>query len=442
MTPFYQPPPSVARQPSRGSSDAVTPGSRRLESPTQAHSGINHHSGLSSIPGLTGPSPPGVVPFGRLIQTQQHLSSNLSNMSSNSYSSRRNRLSPATSPLSTPPSSSPGLLPTHHGGGGPGNKGGLSRHNSGTKLSALTEEREERRKMTKKGGGDTSGKISSGGFEFISQSCLLDSSGDENSGAVEFEEEEEDFPLTMSLNSNPSTDQEDNDREEQNYPATALTNSGHTLQFMGLDVVHFALAQSQPMSSGTSRRENGKARSTTRRAASFSHQRNPRLSQQLAAVNTKASKLSTHGDPFDPSCLATPSLTSSLSAEIIAFKAPFVFPGSSSSANNRSPMDSNKRAPQGREAAKFRGGGGSGAGEDEEEVIVCFGSLKLPDLKDYLVIAEEMHAMAKARQGPILLMSTSADLVRSPPPPPKFQIRAKNVKAILYNVLSLFMSTF
>ena len=400
-TPFYQPPPTLTRQSSRGSTDAgSTPVNRKLESPSaaapQSHSNAQYNNPGSIPAGFMGPSPPGVVPFGRLMQTQHPYAvmgySPASNPSSN-YSSYRHRVSPGTSPLSTPPSTSPGTHLLHYGAGGSGGggaaskPGGLSRRNSSSKLSALAEERERKVVAVKKGSEESSAKTSSGGFDIITQSCLLGFSEDENEEVLD----EESFPhsLNMSFHSNEG---EEPGYQSHTHSTTGIIGaSGNTLQFVGVDAVHYA----PPTSNAAKMRA-----SKPRRAASFSHQRNPQLSEQLAALNTKASSLSAHGDPFDPSHRTSPTLMSSPSAEIVPFKAPFVFSDPSPGSIRPS------RRSLGGDRGQKRGEEGEGDGG------VCFGALKLREMKDSLVIAEEMHAMAKARQGPILLMSTSADLVR------------------------------
>ncbi len=371
--------------------------------------------------------------------------SNVSNLSSNSSGShyRNYHTSPITSPpFSTPPSSSspsttttPGTHHPHYPAPVPttGTKGNLSRRNSGTKLSALAEERERRRsgiKKTKKstvsksGGGGTE-KTNSGGFDIITQSCLLGFSGDEEEEEGEgegregdtasLELEEENFPLSLTMS---LTDQEEEDNEGEvpggrrshayNQRRPDVMMSGNAVQILGSDAVRYAPAttpsQPRPKSSVGRKGETASGSTRPKRASSFSHQqRSSQLSQELAALHTKASSLSAHGDPFVPGfSAATPHLTSSPSAEIVAFKLPFTFSGSTAEEDKLEGGSCPPAPPTpGRE-------GEEGEGEDGN---VCFGSLKLSSMKDSLVLAREMHAMAKARQGPILLMSTSADLV-------------------------------
>lgn len=487
-TPFYQP--HSPRQGAKQSPDmSATPVNKTVK-PPRSHSGTNHLGSFGSIPGQLGPSPPGLIPFGQLVPHQQPTSaaaygSPVSNINACSNSYHSNRVSPTPSPLSTPPSSSPGA---HHAG----TKGSLARRNSGTKLSALTEERERKKKPAKSAGtGTPTVKQTSGGFDIISHSCLLGfSDDDDEDNGLELEEDNFPVGLTTSLSSSLSVDQEDADRKEAepNYVAnmkgaephyiadrkwhgitdrkgvephtadrkwvelqgltvTALQSSGDTLQFVRPDAVHFTPAR--PASSAGSRNENGtKPSGGMKRASSFSYQRNPRLSQQLASLHSRASSLSVHSDPLDPHA-GTPH-----SAEITAFKVPFLFPGpgtdpdSQSSVpgsnpgadpnsqrsvpvvnrnsqssmpgaslgadhpNSQSSVPGSNRtsgvvATTGNIGTPLSGRERSDAGEDVE---VWFGPLNLTGMVESLVVVRELHAMAKARQGPILLMSTSADL--------------------------------
>ena len=408
-TPFYQPQSRGAR--GECQDIVVTPVSKRIESPAQHNFGTNfyvssgptHHGANyyhSSVSTLTGPSPPGVVPFGQLIPSQHPIgahpsASNFSNVSSN-YGSHRNRTPPASaaSPLPTPPSLSPGAHSSHV-------KGTLARRNSGTKLSALAEERETRKGGKNHGANNpTAEKEGSGGFDIITQSCLLGFSEDEDDELELVEEDNFPVDLTTSMNSNLSNEQENSESKELDATTTpklthpVMLSSGNALHFgAGNDAVRFTAAQTRPRSSNGSQRDRQSSSSRQRRAASFSHQRNPRLSQQLAALHTQASSLDGRGDPFDLT-------TTSPSAEIIPFKPPFVFFGPDSTTVRGGALD-----------ASSRGGKGSCRSEGAYNGTVCFGSLKLLDMVRWLTVIEELHGMAKARQGPILLMSTSGALV-------------------------------
>lgn len=329
-----------------------------------------------------GPSPPGLLPFGQLIPPYSPASN---------LSSYRNRPSSGTaSPLSTPPSLSPGTHTLHY----TGTKGVLARRNSGTKLSALTEERGRKKKTAKKTSGNPTEKTSSGGFDIITQSCLLGFSDSEDN---DLDLEEANFPLSL----NSSLDGKG--VEPKGEEPQGMQCSGNTLLFVGNDAVHFAPTCSRPKSSTGTRKEQPDSKQSgisIKRASSFSYQRNPLLSQQLASLNTRASSLSACSDPHDPRFQTPPSLSS----EIIAIKAPFLF-SAGASGGHMPPFSVGE--PQGGGRALPR------AGEEVGEEGMCFGSLNLSDMVDSLIVVREMHAMSKARQGPILLLSTSTDLVRS-----------------------------
>jgi hypothetical protein len=279
-----------------------------------------------------------------------------------------------------------------------GTKGAIPRRNSGSKLSALAEERGRKKRTTKKTTSNPTEKTSSGGFDIITQSCLLGfSEGEEDSDL-----EEANFPLslTTSLSSSLTEETDAKGVELKGEESQDLDNSRNILEFVGRDAVHFAPASPRPKSSAAETHNEQDAKqpwSGRKRSSSFTYQRNPRLSQQLAALNTKASNLSAHSDPFDPKFQTPPSLSS----EISLIKAPFLFTGAT---NGHCLPPTSRRAPQSR---GYRGE----VEEEEGGVDVHYGSLKLSDIVRSLIVVQEMHAMAKARQGPILLLSTSADLV-------------------------------
>lgn len=430
-TPFYQPPPTSQSGSRQGApfAPAVVPrGSGGMEgttpvnrSPKVGSSGTNpyHHKGL--IPCQTSPPSGGPVPFGKLIQPLYPMgyspasATNFSNLSSNSGGSQHRGNTYHTSPIASPPfppASSPSPLDTQyvHYAAPTGTKGNISRRNSGTKLSALTEEREKRssKKKTKstvggnKGGETTkTEKTNSGGFDIITQSCLLgfseDDGGSSEGDTAGFEDlEDRNFPLNLSMS---LTDQEEDNEGEEPKPQSHSHNSDSTMstnavKIVGSGVVRYTPSQPRPVSTGGKREEATTGLGRPRRTASFSHaQRNSQLSQELAALHTKASSLSAHGDPFAPGFSSTaPPLPSSPSAEIVAFKLPFTFSDSTDG-----------------DTGGCRTVSGPPTAEDDRNIT--FGSLRLGSMKDSLELAKEMYAMAKARQGPILLLSISADLV-------------------------------
>ena len=320
------------------------------------------------------------------------------------------KASPVSSPPSFPSSAADALHHTPKGGAS------LARRNSGTKLSALAEERETKKRKPKRGsnggggGGGGGGapppaeKTSSGGFDIITRSCLLgfsdEEDGDTDAGRLEVEEDSFPLGLTTSLGSN---DQEDSER-------------GGTLQFQGPDTVRFAVARS---GSGRGGGGGGGGEKGVKRASSFTHhQRNSRLSQQLESLNTRASSLSTDGgDAFErklfPAVISSPSC--SATAEIVPFRVPFLF-SESSPGDDCNPgftrgaaLEHEQSQPKlpSKEVALQEGR------ERARAKKIVFGPLRLSEVLDALVVAKELHAMGKARQGPILLLSTSADLVRS-----------------------------
>lgn len=131
---------------------------------------------------------------------------------------------------------------------------------------------------------------------------------------------------------------------------------------------------------------------------------------------------------MDYANLAMPALRSPSSDEdqIVTMKVPFIFSGScSNKASYRDGLatcrDKRKQQPRSlySKESHFATGGndsrgidGGGEGGDDKYVDVRLGSLHWAEVKEVLVLVEEMRAMAKARQGPILLMSTSTSLVR------------------------------
>ena len=389
-TPFYQVSPRQGHQ--QGNRDSVTP---KRESPTMPPR-TNHHNSLSSA----GPSLSNSVPFGKLIQAQTGYSP-MSNISFNSHHSRSSPISP----FSTPPSSIPSPSP-HHGpsGPGPGVKCAPARRNSSTKLSSLTEERETKKEVSLE-------KNNFGGFDAITQSCLLNSDDDDDDDVLEVEEEN--FPLGLSLTSSLSTDQEDDvegfkcQSSIHSCGVHTLQSSGCNLHFTGYnDAVRFFPGQlnlqpgsscCRPASASSGNKSSRVLSGKPKRASSFSCQHNPRLSQELADINSRAISLSAHGDPHEPN-LTTPTFNTSPSAEIVNLKVPFHY--SEPSPDTKSVV----RQPQRRDSRS----------QSDEEILdgVNLGSLKWSDMMESLILVREMQAMARARQGPILFMSTSTDLVR------------------------------
>ena len=321
-----------------------------------------------------GRSPP--LPFGRLIQyPQTQYSNSPSSSSPHSASPYFHRKSNSVSPLPTPPSvpSPVGIAPRQLGssGGGGGMRYAHTSQGSATKLSSLVEEElRQNRNTEERVSVEQSGRRFAG-EDFISLSCILHSD-DEN------EEDEENFPLslTMSLNSSHSNDQEEHDTMSPVLPQTVLpskTSADHKVK----------------------------------RASSFTRH-DLRLSQELADINKRATSLSAHGDPLDPST-PTEKLTYNLqvspSSGIVTFKPPFTFSGPPSIERDSATRQSGRHSSELRQSRQAGTAGGGSHGSEENSVC-------LAPLNQSLVLAKELLAMAKARQGPIMLMSASTDLVR------------------------------
>ncbi len=437
-TPFYQAPPRQAYQPTTkgnsGIDSTMSIGGRRLEAPTTAttttttatatgYYGTSRRSSFGSAPGLMGPSPPSVVPFGKLIQVQHQPSlpgnSPMSQVSSNSYSFGSYSKPLSSSPLSTPsPSPSSLSSPCTGAGGGISNQVGggavfkhpLSSRNSGAKLSSLAEERESEKRNN-----PSTCKTSSGGFDIITRSCLLNSDDEEID-----DDTLEDFALGLNMSLTSSYEDAELKSPQHQVPhktrdihATMESSQGGVLRFTGYDAVQYAPVSHhhhpRPVSAkGTkiNSTSGNRASVAPRRAASFSHKKNPRLSHDLNAINTKATRLTPDHLNSDP--LTTPTLNYSPSSEIVAFDVPFLFSTSSSTRTENSDSSSSIK----KSLNKANDPSPSSFEKEEAFEDANIGSLKWSDMRDSLILVEEMRAMARARQGPILLMSISTDLVR------------------------------
>ena len=376
-------------------------------------------------------SPP--LPFGRLLhhnpyhyqQQAPPPPPGCSSLSSSPHSHSGSSLY-RHSPLSTPPSAN---LPSPSSAGvgvaipgratsGHGIKYSLTPHGSGTKLSSLAEETE--RKMEKRSDSRSSSSAAKGRTppikvesedrpspsitgDFITHSCLLNSDDEiDNEGA----EDEENFPLSLSLTSSVDS------TSEQITMATRMVMRTDPLHGMGRHKVQspenvdarykVRSPEGRPMSAreakhgGTAALKGGKQ---LQRAASFSHQRSHRLTNELADIRQRACSLSAHGDPLDPNFTtlitgAGPSdLEVSPSSGIVAFKLPFVFSSPNSGSQELS-----------------RSGGGEGSSlawwEVEQGAESSSSNSCLSALRRSYSLGRELLSMAKARQGPIMLLST------------------------------------
>ena len=304
-------------------------------------------------------------------------------------------------------------------------------HGSGTKLSALAEEREIEREKERIGRQRHSQSTKRGGQrktvceDFITQSCLLNSDDEGDSCHGEERDVEESFlplSLTMSFNSSQSTDDQEVpeiNTEHAQYRDTSeraqCRDSSNKLAFVGQDKVKFTVSGEANI-----QRESG-----VRRASSFSH-RNPRLSQELAAIRTKATNLSYHDNSLDqvtPTEKHTYIFDSSRSPEIVQFQMPFLFPLQNSNNTAASPGGYRQRHSQPTPRRSSRSSLPSADSEPRrtnqrksplanDEDRVNRGCPCLCELKQNLLLGKELLAMAQARQGPIMLLSTSTSLVR------------------------------
>ena len=317
---------------------------------------------------------------------------------------------------------------------------GFAQHGSGTKLSSLAEEREKVSSNTRGTGSKVAvakaptakgkslpirdEKPSSLTGDFITQSCLLNSD-DEFDGGGDIEEEEENFPLSLSMNSSIDSTSELSQQISSGIHGDSLPHSrGERVSFTGgSDAVKFKVRSPEVMMRPASAKEReskagGGGERRLQRASSFSQQRSRQLSLELADIRQRALSLSVHGDPLDPNFTAASLMTGgkgrdlelSPSSDIVTFKLPFVFTSSSGSQDPASPSFTSSGGGEG--GSKFlsssplsRGslevGRTEGAEEGEE-----FSSGSLAVLRQSYLLGRELLKMAKARQGPIMLLST------------------------------------
>ena len=428
-TPFYQAP-TASRQ-SQQQQQVLKGNNGATPKNGSSPRGAGFYRSPDSIPSLISrPSPPSSVPFGKLIKYSGN--SPMSNIS-NFPNSGSAGMNPQTSYFSTPPTSvtSPGAAHVIAG-----SKGVMSRQNSGTKLSALTEESRQSRSSRKKDDeqGSSSEKNNSCGFDIITKSCLLDSEDDLDNVSVA---EEENFPLGLNMSFTEFEEEDGGSSKEPGgrtteYPAyityqrqpcqTGRPSSGFQQQS---HVMQTNVAADSPVSG---RSGNPLCRPTTikpRRAASFSSRRDPHRDTSMG--HGRASSVASRDDSTRHGFLASALCPSTEHEdEIVPMKVPFAFSGSSV---NSSALSSSSRStaylqgkvnhftlPHADGTSSVDGGvvahrSIGGAGGRDKDCEVRLGSLTLAEMRDTLELAQELQAMAKARQGPILLMSTSTSLV-------------------------------
>jgi len=205
------------------------------------------------------------------------------------------------------------------------------------------------------------------------------------------DEDEDNFPLSLSLNLSQSTDDQEGGRDRVSPTARLLAfnhNSPH----------------SQALRRGNANRP--------KRAASFSQKRSNPLSQDLEHIRVRAQSLSTRGNPFqDPDYTPTPTenktydFSSSPLSSIAPFKLPFLFMNSTSTASQRSEKQGSSTAGQ-THRSQHGPGFNSPAVVAAESPRVEAEDRCLASLSHSIVLGGELLAMAKARQGPIMLLST------------------------------------
>lgn len=259
---------------------------------------------------------------------------------------------------------------------------------SGTRLSSLAELAEVNSPQSQVFHRSASGPKLSACDDFVTPSQLLHSDEDED---------EDNFPLSLSINLSQSTDDQEGERNRVSPTARLMAfnhNSPH----------------SQALRSGNANRP--------KRAASFSQKQSNPLSQDLEHIRVRAQSLSTRGNPFqDPDYTPTPTenktynFSSSPLSSIAPFKLPFLFMNSTSTASQRS-----EKLRQGSSTAGHTHHSQHGPGFNSPAVVAAesprveAGDRCLASLSHSVVLGGELLAMAKARQGPIMLLST--DLVR------------------------------
>ena len=261
---------------------------------------------------------------------------------------------------------------------------------SGTRLTSLEELAEVDSPKSRTFHRSASGPKLSACEDFVTPSQLLHSDEDEDS-----------FPLSLSLNLSQSADDQEGERGQVGSTARLLAfthNSPH----------------SQALQSDSANRP--------KRAASFSQKRTNPLSQDLENIRLRAQSLSTRGNPFqDPDYTLTPTenktydfSSSSPPSSIVPFKLPFLFMTSTSTPSQRTQKLGQESSTTGQGHSSRQGPGfTSSAVVAAESHRVEAGDLCLASLSQSIVLGGELLAMAKARKGPIMLLST--DLVRKVP---------------------------
>lgn len=393
-TPFYQvaigvsvpPPAGAARRDQTGTPTGTPIGTfsgSRSPNPSPPLSRSNSTKRRTSDPFILSHTPP----FSKLLSQTQHQrghsgSATLHSNSPHTPNFSGIKASNSPSPLSTPPSSllsqSPGTAKPLHSYG---MRYALSAHGSGTKLSSLAEHVESKPQKRAPRRSDSGPKLSACD-EFITHSQLLHS------------DEEDDFPMSMSLTSNSSS-QASSKTDEQDSPEPDIPepDMARHLGFTQSDA-HFASSQKA-----------GTSDVRPRRAASFTDgTRSSALSHKFQEIRRRATDLSalrdTFGDAdFTPTPTERKTFDLSPTSALVPFKLPFLISGSheGSRRTGKIPPSSLRRSPgqkpEGRAPPELK----SSASDDAS----CQAGLT-----QSMELARELLAMAAARQGPILLLST------------------------------------
>lgn len=422
VTPFYQAPPTS--QSSNGSTPSVKASDAIANSPTQGEQYRPRSHSASSKRRSSDPVGSGTLlshtpPFGQLMQLAG-MPTTLPSPYTSPYStlSRHTSSSPSPSSLTLSPSSKPpppmsvgptgsttsGRVPTR------GLRYSLTAHGSGSKLSSLAEQteletqnhstREERKKNQKSkktSEKENSSHNSEGGVYFdnlITASQILGS-----------DDEEVNFPLCLSLHSSQSsnkTDEQDMEEEGCGEPE--------------VETPKMKKAQIQGASDGSRRCKS--AGQGVRRAASFSRQHSYQLTENFQQINSRAASLSAHqsmlrsDSSMDSTTLKQYDFQVSPAAKIkpvtptFHLPSPSAPPSSQSSSNTRSNNTPKKTDLQDSTNSSdlYSSSHQEGGGLEEGKGTVC-----LAPLRKAMSLAKELVGMAKARQGPIMLLST--DLV-------------------------------
>ena len=231
------------------------------------------------------------------------------------------------------------------------------------------------------------------------------------------DEDEENFPLSLSLHSSQSSNKTDEQEEEE------MTTGG---QVGGGDARKQSVEPLAPnrgercRSAGSGRRGGGVR---VRRAASFSRQQSNPLAEDLELIRSRAASLSAHQNMLESDSTLTPTTLKqydfqlSPAAKIRPMPLPFLLPSPSSSSTATTSRPSSSNDHRGSDATENVDHPDAldihpshfslhEERREDEAVAVC-----LAPLRQAMVLARELLGMAKARQGPIMLLST--DLVRS-----------------------------